>query len=57
MQALSGIAHQLDQALFDIEMNVFKIKQPGKGAGFNFAADINQGQAFVKINRGGVTLN
>ena len=40
VQALAGVAHQLGQARFDVEVNVFQVELPLKGPGLDLGRDL-----------------
>ena len=42
MQALAGVAREFGQALFDIEMDVFKVNLPDELAACDLFADLRQ---------------
>ena len=40
VQALAGVAHQLGQARFDVEVNVFEVQLPLQGPGLDLGRDL-----------------
>ena len=53
MQAFAGIADERGQALFNVEMNVFKIKRPDEFAGFDFCRNLRHAPFDVSQIGGG----
>ncbi|MCY1530450.1 hypothetical protein D9M68_656360 [compost metagenome] len=40
MQALARVAHQFNQAFFDVQVHVFEVQQPLEAAGVDFGQDL-----------------
>ena len=53
MQAFACIADERGQALFDVEMNVFKIKRPDEFARFDFCRNLRHAAFDVSQIGGG----
>jgi hypothetical protein len=53
VQALAGVAHQLGQARLDVEVHVFEVQLPLKGAGLDLAGDLRHALLDVGVVGGG----
>ena len=49
MQSLAGVAHQLGQAGFDVQVHVFQVQLPFEAAGFNVLDDLGHAALDVRM--------